>query len=287
MTRPLSIAIIGAGMGGLATAAALRRVGHRRHRLRTGHAIRADRRRHPDRLQRHEGAARAGAGGETARAIVLSALLEQPRLAHRRSQIRHDFRRKRRTEIWRALSAGASRRSACGARQRRSRRMRQAQPQTGRAGGERRGRSADIRQRCKRDGRRRDRGRRHSFPRERHSVRRLRRSVLPGGSPIAPPIPPRCSAAKRSTIAPNGGARTATSSSITSSRTAARSTSSPASRSRISGSSRGRRRATSGNCARRSRASTARSNRCWPRAPTCTNGRSSIAIRWSDGRIAT
>ena len=37
-------------------------------------------------------------------------------------------------EIRRALSAGASRRSACGARQRRSRRMRQAQPQAGRAG---------------------------------------------------------------------------------------------------------------------------------------------------------
>ena len=34
-------------------------------------------------------------------------------------------------------------------------------------------------------------------------------------------------------------------------------------------------------------ASTARSNRCWPRARTCTNGRSSIAIRWSAGRSAT
>jgi salicylate hydroxylase/6-hydroxynicotinate 3-monooxygenase len=62
---------------------------------------------------------------------------------------------------------------------------------------------------------------------------------------------------------------------------------SPASRSRISASSRGRRRATSGNCARRSPASTARSSRCWPRAPMSTNGRSSIAIHWSDGRIAT
>ena len=137
------------------------------------------------------------------------------------------------------------------------------------------------------DSRRRGRRRRHPFPRERHSVRHLAGQLHPGGSPTAPPIPPRCSAAKRSTIAPNGGARTATSSSITSSRTAARSTSSPASRSRISGSSPGRRRATSGNCARRSPASTARSSRCWPHALMCINGRSSIAIRWSDGRIAT
>jgi 2-polyprenyl-6-methoxyphenol hydroxylase-like FAD-dependent oxidoreductase len=108
-----------------------------------------------------------------------------------------------------------------------------------------------------------------------------------GGSPTAPPIPPRCSVAQRSTIAPNGGARTATSSSITSSRTAARSISSPASRSRISVSSPGRRRATSGNCARRSRFRPPGRAGVWPHAPTCTNGRSSIAIRWSAGRIAT
>ena len=56
---------------------------HRCHRLRAGAAVRAPRRRHPDRLQRHEGAARARAGGSDAQPVLLSALLEQPRLAHR------------------------------------------------------------------------------------------------------------------------------------------------------------------------------------------------------------
>ena len=94
--------------------------------------------------------------------------------------------------------------------------------------------------------------------------------------------------ARRSTTAPNGGARTATSSFITSSRTAARSISSPASPSRNFESSHGRRKVTSANCARRLRASTARSSKCWPRALTCTNGRSSIANsleRWAEGKV--
>ena len=117
---------------------------HRRHRLRAGIAIRAARRRHPDRLQRHEGAARAGARREIAQPVVLSALLEQPGLEDRRSQIRHDLRRERRTEVRRALSAGASRRFACGAGERRPRRTRQAEPQAGRAGRDQRWRPAVL-----------------------------------------------------------------------------------------------------------------------------------------------
>ena len=202
-------------MGGLATAAALRRVGIDVTVYEQASAVRAARRRHPDRLQRHEGAARAGTGGAAARAVVLSALLEQPRLAHRRSQVRHDLRRERRAEIRRALSARASRRPACGARERRARRMRQAQPQAGRPRRDRRRRSAELRQRRDGDCRRRGRRRRRSFDRAGHPVRRTRRSASPGASPIARPIPPRCSTARRSTTAPNGGARTATSSSIT------------------------------------------------------------------------
>src|SRR5581483_9785240 len=81
-------------------------------------------------------------------------------------------------------------------------------------------------------------------------------------------------------------ARIATSSSITSSQIAARSTSSPASPSRNSGSNHGRRRATSATCARPMRASIRRSRRCSRPVPTCTNGRSSTAIRWSAGRTA-
>src|SRR5579871_3305545 len=44
--------------------------------LRAGGAVHAPRGRHPGRLQRHEGAARAWAGGEAAQPILLSALLE-------------------------------------------------------------------------------------------------------------------------------------------------------------------------------------------------------------------
>ena len=131
MTRPLSIAIVGAGMGGLAAAAALRRVGidvtvyeQATQFARIGAGIQIG----CNAMKVLRG---LGLGGAIARTVVLSALLEQPRLAHRRSQIRHDLRRERRTEIWRALSLGASRRPACRARQRRSRSMRQAQPQTG------------------------------------------------------------------------------------------------------------------------------------------------------------
>ena len=112
-----------------------------------------------------------------------------------------------------------------------------------------------------------------------------RRSISPAASPIARPIPQRFSAARRSMTAPNGGARTATSSSITSSRTAARSISSPASPSRSSGSSPGRRRATSRELRSGLRGlRSARSRRAGGVPATCTNGRSSIATRLSAGR---
>ena len=94
MPAGLNVAIIGAGMGGLAAAAALRKAGIDGHGLRAGAAVHAAGRRHPDRLQRHACAARPGAGAASARRDLLSALVEQPRLAHRRGAVRHAVRRR-------------------------------------------------------------------------------------------------------------------------------------------------------------------------------------------------
>ena len=134
MARPLSIAIIGAGMGGLATAAALRRVG-------------ID-------VTVYEQAsqfARLGAGiqiGCNAMKVLRGLGLEAadarqsfyPRSWNNRDwrtgEVKFDmiFGESAEAEIRRALSAGASRRSACGAGERRARRICPAQSQAGRAG---------------------------------------------------------------------------------------------------------------------------------------------------------
>ena len=97
MARPLSIAIVGAGMGGLAAAAALRRVGidvtvyeQAAQFARLGAGIQIG----CNAMKVLRG---LGLEAKTARAVVLSALLEQPGLAYRRNQIRHDFRRERRS----------------------------------------------------------------------------------------------------------------------------------------------------------------------------------------------
>ena len=121
MTDKLNIAIIGAGMGGLAAAAALRKAGHDGHRLRAGAAVHAAGRRHPDRLQRHARAARPGARGAAARRDLLSALVEQPRLeVPARCCSTCCSAPPAEAGIRRALSAGPSRRPACGAGQRRA-----------------------------------------------------------------------------------------------------------------------------------------------------------------------
>ena len=101
------------------------------------------------------------------------------------------------------------------------------------------------------------------------------RNMLFGASPLnftgriayRTTFPPRFCTDRKSTIAPNGGAKTGTSSSITSSRIAAKSISSPASRSRNSGSNPGRPRVTSRNCERPSKASIRQVEMCWPPVP--------------------
>lgn len=145
MARPLSIAIVGAGMGGLAAAAALSRVGidvtvyeqaTQFARIGAGIQIGCNAMK----------VMRAGTESAIAQPVVLSAFLEQPRLVHRRSLVRHDLRRERRAEIRRAVSPGTPRRSACRARQRRSRSTRQARSQTDRTGRDRKERTARIQQ---------------------------------------------------------------------------------------------------------------------------------------------
>ena len=84
-------------MGGLATAAALRRVGidvtvyeQATQFARLGAGIQIG----CNAMKVLRG---LGLEAEDARPVLLSALLEQPRLAHRRSQVRHDLRRERRS----------------------------------------------------------------------------------------------------------------------------------------------------------------------------------------------
>src|SRR5712672_207978 len=104
MARPLSIAIIGAGMGGLASAAALRRVGldvtvyeQAAQFARLGAGIQ---------IGCNAMKVLRGLGLEfRLRGQSLSELMEQPGLADGRSQVRHDFRRDRRAEVRRALFA--------------------------------------------------------------------------------------------------------------------------------------------------------------------------------------
>ena len=65
--KKLSIAIVGAGMGGLAVAATLRRVGFDVQVYEQASALRAHRRRHPDDAELDEGAARHRHRGAAAR----------------------------------------------------------------------------------------------------------------------------------------------------------------------------------------------------------------------------
>ena len=95
MAKPLTVAIVGAGMGGLATAAALRRVGidvtvyeQAAQFARLGAGIQIG----CNAMKVLRG---LGLEQRMRSAVVLSALLEQPRLADRRSQVRHDLRRER------------------------------------------------------------------------------------------------------------------------------------------------------------------------------------------------
>ena len=67
MSKKLSIAVVGAGMGGLAAAATLRQAGIRRPGLRTGRPLCAHRRRHSDDAELDEGAARHRRRGSAAR----------------------------------------------------------------------------------------------------------------------------------------------------------------------------------------------------------------------------
>ena len=92
MTRPLSIAIVGAGMGGLASAAALRRVGidvtvyeQATQFTRLGAGIQIG----CNAMKVLRG---LGLESRLRGQSFYSALLEQQGLANRRSQIRHDFR---------------------------------------------------------------------------------------------------------------------------------------------------------------------------------------------------
>ncbi len=164
-------------MGGLAAAAALRKQGHRRHRLRAGAAVHAAGRGHPDRLQRHACAARAGPGIVAARRDLLSAFVEQSPLEDRRSPVRHAVRPRGRGEIRRALSSRPSRRPARGAGQHRPAGLPAPRPSADRHRAGRRRRAAPLRQRAHGRGRPADRRRRRQFDRAVNPVRRKRAAL--------------------------------------------------------------------------------------------------------------
>ena len=86
--KHLRIAIVGAGMGGLAAAATLRQIGCRRAGLRAGDAVRAHRRRHPDDAEPDEGAARHRHRAAPARNVVRALFASQSRRRHRRDHAR-------------------------------------------------------------------------------------------------------------------------------------------------------------------------------------------------------
>jgi len=100
-------------------------------------------------------------------------------------------------------------------------------------------------------------------------------------------FPPACSAATGSTTAPSGGVKTATSSSTTLSPTAARPTWSAASQNPVSPWNRGRRRATWARSARHSTGFTPRSSTSWRPVLTCTNGLWWTATHSTSGMTAT
>ena len=77
--KKLSVAVVGAGMGGLAVAATLRRVGIDVAGLRAGAALRAHRRRHPDDAEFDEGAARHRHRGTAAQDVVRAVFASQSR----------------------------------------------------------------------------------------------------------------------------------------------------------------------------------------------------------------
>ena len=154
-----------------------------------------------------------GIGLEAAhpRARVPAALLDQPRMGHRRDEIRTAARRRRRGEIRRALSADASRRPARGAGLARARGADLARQEAHRRRLARRRRHAALCRRHDGAGRRRDRRRRHPFAGARTLARR-RAGELHRPRRLSHHVSRRrCSTATRSTNAASGGGRTATS----------------------------------------------------------------------------
>ena len=86
--KKLSLAVVGAGMGGLAVAATLRRFGIDVQVYEQARALCPHRRRHPDDAELDEGAARNRHRGAAARDVLRPVLAPQPGLGHRRGHAR-------------------------------------------------------------------------------------------------------------------------------------------------------------------------------------------------------
>ena len=195
---PLSIAIVGAGMGGLAAAATLRARRLRRAGLRAGDPLRPHRRRHPDAAQLDEGAARHRPRGAAAPLRLRAALAPQPHLGHGRGDAT-SCRCPR--ALRRALPLHAPRRPARGARVGGADGARRAGQEAHRPEAARGQGDARLRRRHARRGRRGHRRRRPALDGARAPARPGDDRSSPAASPIARVFPASLDRARHRPVA--------------------------------------------------------------------------------------
>ena len=210
--QKLSVAIVGAGIGGLAVAAALRKYFIEPVIYEQAETLRPRRRRHPAEPECREGPSLARHRGAHAGGRVRAGDLAQPRRLLRQGHQRPSARPRGRGALRRALPDDASRRPARRAGVDRAGAEHPARQEAHADPRARRARRAHLCRRQRGRGRRRHRRRRRALARSATMSPGPSSRASPGGSPTGPRFRSRCCAASTSDRrAPSGGARIATS----------------------------------------------------------------------------